>query len=337
MQPESKYRIAKALLVEFLFLVGLYVSSLPANGAAPPSFEKAWNLIATYDGASDALLEADSIGLRLKYEHPSSGYYEVLRAYELATWDRGREGSLAYGRAMGLVNEALTLNPSLAQGYAVRARLFLRTSSLGEALRDAEKALQLEPKSADAMIVRADIARAAKDRTAAEQWYLQFIDVAPNGTRKSNGYAYLAQTYVDASYYQGPERPAFIAKATAAFEAMVRLDPTPRKMVNYSGFLNNEAGNFDAAERYARTALSLEEISAARHNLALAQYQKLTLRLSAMSDQALLDAVSKISASTWMSIEEVARSRWTGGAAVERLQPLRTRLAGTGVYRPATP
>jgi Tfp pilus assembly protein PilF len=211
----------------------------------------------------------------------------------------------------------------------------LEASNLPEALRDAEKSLLLDPKSADAMIVRADVARETRDRVGAEEWYLRFIEAAPNNARKSNGYAHLARTYVDAWYYFHAERPALIAKATAAYEAMVRLDPeSPWKMVNYVAFLNNEAGEFEAAEQYARRTLTLRDFPAAKRHLAMAQYQKLTVKLEAMNDQSLVSEVAKTYAATSVSIEQVAQANGTGGAALERLQPLRTRLAGSGLYKP---
>lgn len=325
----------QTFLVNLSFFVAFSMSTLPATGAMPPAFDKAWNLISTYSGAENALQQAEAIAVALKAKYPSSGYFEVLQAQRLATWELDRGGFPVLKRAMELVDEALELNPNLPQAYAVRARLSLEASKLPEALQDAEKALQLDPESADAMIVRADIARAARERAVAEEWYLKFIEVAPNDTRKSNGYGRLAQTYVDAWQFYRGERPALIAKATAAYEAMVQLDPkSPWKMVNYAAFLNNEAGDFDAAEQYARRTLTLRDFPAARRQLAMAQYQKLTVKLGAMSDQALVDAVGRIFAATSVSIEQVARANGTGGAALERLQPLRTRLSGSDLYQP---
>src|SRR2546427_13220473 len=75
-----------------------------------------------------------------------------------------------------LTEEALRLNPQLAQAYVARARAVLRASKYDEANKAIDAALGLDPNLSGALFLRAEILRRTKRVSEAETWYLKFID-----------------------------------------------------------------------------------------------------------------------------------------------------------------
>lgn len=316
--------------LRYFFVAFCLATTFVAVGKVPAKFEDAWNLISTYSGSGGAIEEARRMADELESEYPTAGYRQVLEAHYIATWkleDEDRPTAL-HKRVMDLATEALASNPELVQGYVVKARALLLSSNAQAATLEADRALQLDPQSPDAIIVRADIARKVGDFTAAATWYRQFIDVAPGDTRKSNGYAYLAKTYTLDSYSRPAERTALIAKARTSYEAMVQLDPqAPWKLSNYAGFLNNEGEDFDAAERYAQRALKIREFRMARMQLALARYQKLSRSMTIMNDKAIASAIGSVKDATNISLSEALGSGPGGDSARKRLILLSDRVS----------
>lgn len=319
-------------IVVIWLLVGTAFLPVPACAASqvPPKFDEAWNLISSYSGSGSAIEDSRKIANDLESEYPAAGYRQVLEAHYIATWQLEEDDRPTAGhkRVLDLASEALAKNPDLVQGYVVRARALLLSSNSLSATKDAEKALQINPKSPDAIIVRADIARKVGDFSAAATWYRQFIEVAPTDSRKSNGYGYLAKTYTLESYAKPAERTSLIAKAATAYEAMAQLDPqAPWKLSNYAGFLNNEGQDFDAAERYAQLALKVRDFRMARIQLALARYQKLTRSMALMQDEPLRRAVASIEATTTVSLLQAIDSGPSGDSVRNRLSPLLERVS----------
>jgi len=319
--------------IRYVFIALCLATSASAADKIPAKFEDAWNLISTYGGSGDAIEEARRMASDLGSEHPTAGYRQVLEAHYIATWeleDEDRPTAL-HQRVLDLASEALASNPGLVQGYVVRARALLMSSNPQAAASEADRALQLDPKSPDAIIVRADISRRVGDFPAAANWYKQFIQVAPNDTRKSNGYAHLAKTYTLDSYAKPAERYALIAEARASYEAMVQLDPqAPWKLSNFAGFLNNEGEDFEAAERYAQRALKIREFRMARMQFALARYQKLSRSMTIMNDNAITAAVANIESATKISLSEALDSGPGGDSARKRLMLLLDRVSRSG-------
>ena len=312
------------------FFIASCLAATAAVAKVPPEFEQAWNLISTFDGSGNAIEVAQRMAQDLGSEFPTAGYRQVLEAHYIATWqlqDEDRPSAL-HQRALDLASHALALNAGLVQGYVVRARALLMSSNPQAAASAADRALQLEPESPDAIIVRADIARRTGDFTAAAAWYRQFIQVAPNDVRKSNGYFHLAKTYTLDSYASSAERTALLAAAGSSYDSMVQLDPqAPWKLSNYAGFLNNEGEDFEAAEQYAQRALKIREFRMARMQLALARYQKVWRSMMVMTDKALASAVAGVEGTTAVSLSEALNSGPGGDGVRMRLGLLLDRVS----------
>ncbi len=318
-------------IVRYVFVTALCLATaIGVLAEVPRKFDDAWNLISSYGGSGDGIDRARRMATDLETEYPKAGYPQILEAHYLATWkleDADRPDAL-HQHVLDLVSQALARNPDLVQGHVVKARVLLMASNPLAAGSEADVALKLDPKSADAIIVRADIYRRLGDFSLAANWYRQFIEVAPNDARKSNGYAHLAKTYTLDSYAKPAARDALIAQARAAYEAMARLDPqAPWKLSNFAGFLNNEGEDFDAAERYAQRALAVRDFGMAWEQLALARYQKLSRSASIMTGPALAAAVTSIERATGISLQGAMDSGPAGGSAQRRLMPLMNRIS----------
>lgn len=118
------------LLVSLLHSVS---SELFGAEPLPPSYQQAIDLIRSFNGSGDELERGMRLADTLSRSHPQSGYAQALLAEALSTWRLDVRGEPAELREqiIALADEALRLNPSLAQAYVAKARALTRASMYG--------------------------------------------------------------------------------------------------------------------------------------------------------------------------------------------------------------
>jgi predicted Zn-dependent protease len=292
-------------------------------------YRKALTLIQEYNGSGNELQLASAIAKSLRKSDPKSGYAQTLEAEMASTWELGEnaENRDAFGTALRLSGEALLLNPDLPEAHVARARTLLRSRSFDEANKDIDAALSAAPKLSSAIFLRADFYRRTGDVANAETWYLKFIDTEESPQRKSNGYYWLGRAYRDAGAATDPAKQMELwTKTKGYYQKMVELDPhSPYKYVNFAAFLNNEMGDFDAAEQYAQRALGEMDFPQARLHIAYARYQKLFATSDGMSDQDVRQASLKITQATGINLQQALQSAACCAGIQARLARLQNR------------
>ena len=325
---------ALAMLIISTGGVGAARAATPtaAVAARPAGYEQALDLIHAYSGSGGELRLAGTIIDDLARTHPKSGYAQTLLAEALSTWRLAQDGTPVEVRdqVIALADEAIRLDPRLAQAYVAKARAQVRASRYDEARVAIERALALEPALSGALFLRADIYRRTGAFDAAEQWYTAFIDSTPSASRKGNGYGWIASMYKGAAERDPGQRERYVAKARHAYERGLELKPGGAwDNVNFAIFLNGYAADFDAAERYALRALSLMEFPMARYHLAAARLQKLWAE-GAPRDRAGFDAALKeIETSSGLTLDEVRAFPNFDDVVRERLDELARRADQT--------
>lgn len=315
-----------------LFFAANLTDTAIAKEAMPANYERALELIHAFSGAGNELQRAMELANALSQSHPKGGYSQALQAEMLSTWRLGQDGEPETLRIqiIQLADQALHLNPDLAQAHVAKGRALLRASKYDEASKTIDAALKIDPELTGAIFLRAEILRRTNRVSESESSYLKFIELTSSPTRKSNGYYWLGKLYQDAAWDQPTQWATLIPKARRAYEKMLEIDPDGAwKNVNFAIFLNNEAGDFIAAERYAQRALNIMEFPMARYHLAFARYQKLLAPMASMDNKALRDAVGQVFATTGVSFEDALRStdQWVGISG--RLKRINSRLQQT--------
>jgi tetratricopeptide (TPR) repeat protein len=313
----------------FIMCAFIQVNNAHSTEAASTRFEVGLDLIHAFSGSGNELDEAMRIASELAISQPQSGYAETLTAEMLSTWELSQDGKPETLRAeiIKLTEEALRLNPQLAQAYVARARAVIRASKYDEADKAIDAALTLDPNLAGAIFIRAEIFRRTGRDSEAATWYLKFIDSTPSRTRRSNGYYWLGKTYQDAASRQSSERSILLGKAREAYEKMLEIDPDGAwKNVNFAIFLNSDVEDFVAAERYAQHALSIMEFSMARFHLAIARYQQILASMGQMDGKSLDEAIRQVQATTGVSLTDAITFSSTWPGIRERLQRVQARL-----------
>lgn len=320
----------RSFLLWSLIALSAYVHAQGERGAVPEAFERALQLIHAFSGSGDQLQRAMALAKELSISHPNGGYSQTLQAEALSTWQLDQQGRppALVAQIIHLTDEAIRVNPKLAQAYVARARALLRSSDYENANGAIDQALKLAPNLNGALFLRAELFRRTQRVSDAEVWYLRFIEATPDNPRKSNGYYWLGKAYQDAAPRQPDQRSALLSKARAAYERMLELDPNGAwKNVNFAIFLNGDVGDFEAAERYAQKALGIMEFPMARYHLAIARYQKLSAPKQAMDDRAFHQEVQKIAESTGISLEKALDFVGCCAPMSDRLQAVRARLS----------
>jgi hypothetical protein len=302
------------------------VAQVPAG----KTFENALNLVHAYSGSGPELQQAMEFADELSKSAPRSGYSQVLHAEALSTWSLSQDGTPieVRNRVISLADEALRLNPKLAQAHVPKARALVSSSMYDRASSSIDTALAMDPNLSGALFLRADVFRRQGAITDADTWYKKFIHSTTNNSRKANGYAWIGRMYKDASWNDDANRAEYVAKARAAYESMLKYEPNGAwRNVNFAIFLNEYAGDYDGAELYATKALSMMEFPMARYHLAAARYQKLTVASSSMSSADTRDAAKNIAESTRISLQEAIAFDAFSRRLVGRLSMLQQRIA----------
>lgn len=324
----------------FLIVVGAADAKTPDNASAQARFEEALELIHAFGGSGDERQRAMQLAEALWTSDPDSGYSQTLVAESLSTWELGQDGEPAALRdqIIQLADQALQLDPSLAQAHVAKARALVRGSMYDQANAAIDAALALQPDLSGALFLRADIFRRTGNYAAADAWYRRFIDSTPSPARKANGYGWMAKMYTDAARRcAGAERAGHLARARALHERLLELDPASAwKTVNFAIFLNDDASDFDTAEHYAQKALAIMEFPMARYHVAAARYQKLWAVREDLDGQVLRDAVARVGSTVGVSLEDAIAFEPFSGAITQRLRLLQTYMA-TAPARTAPP
>lgn len=307
------------------------VTEVSAKEVSPPSYEEALDLIHAFSGSGDELQRAMQLADALSKSHPNSGYAQTLLAEALSTWRLDQEGEPAELREqiIQLSDEALRLNPRLAQAHVAKARALVRASAYNQAQTAIDAALELDPNLSGAIFMRAEIFRRTVNLAQGDAWYRKFINSTSSRTRKSNGYSWLGKMYQDAAWNSPTERKVLTAKARDSYERGLELNPDGAwDNVNFAIFLNDYAADFDGAERYAQKALSTMEFPMARYNLAAARYQKLWAGPSNRPGASLGQAVRDVASSTQISLQDAIAFSAFSSVVRDRLLELQTRMPG---------
>jgi tetratricopeptide (TPR) repeat protein len=300
------YRIVGAL--KYLLALAVFITATTASATdLPADYEKALDLIHAYSGSGDELRQAMEIAGDLSKAYPNSGYAQTLYAEAASTWRLDQEGKPADIREkiIALCDEALAMNPSLAQAYVAKARSLVRASMYEPANVSIDKALSLQPNFTGAIFLRAEIFRRTGVLSDAEAWYIRFIESTPSVNRKANGYGWIGKMYEDAAWDDARNREKFTAKARQSYETMLQLNPGGAwRNVNFAIFLNGDAADFEAAELYATKALGMMEFPMARYHLAASRYQKIWARSREMSGQEITKATQQVADSTRITLAD---------------------------------
>jgi tetratricopeptide (TPR) repeat protein len=144
----------------FLLTSAIQVAAF-AQAPVGETYEKALNLVHAYSGSGPELQQAMKLADELSTSAPKSGYSQVLQAEALSTWRLNQEGTPVEvrNRVISLADEALRLNPKLAQAYVSKARALVRSSMYDKAKSSIDAALAMEPKLSGALFLRAEVFR----------------------------------------------------------------------------------------------------------------------------------------------------------------------------------
>src|SRR5262249_15820395 len=123
-----EWQMQKVLLFLLLLAVGNISYAASKSESPPEEYQRALQLVHSFTGSGNQLAVGMQLGERLSTSHPNGGYAETLRAEALSTWRLNQEGQPAELRAhiLALTDQALRLNPTLAQAHVARARALLR-------------------------------------------------------------------------------------------------------------------------------------------------------------------------------------------------------------------
>jgi tetratricopeptide (TPR) repeat protein len=315
----------------FVLLLAMTIQGAAvAQAPAVKTYERALELVHAYSGSGPELQQAMEIADGLSKSAPESGYAQVLQAEALSTWRLNQEGTPVEVRnwVLSLADEALRLNPKLAQAHVSKARALVRSSMYDRAGASIDAALAIDPNLSGAIFLRAEVFRRNRAIADADIWYQKFIDSTTSNSRKANGYAWIGTMYQDASWNDDVNRAKYVAKARAAYESMLKYEPGGAwRNVNFAIFLNEYAGDFDAAELYATKALGMMEFPMARYHLAAARYQKLAAASSSMTPAEIRNAAKNVAESTRISLEEAIAFDAFSQRLVSRLSKLQQRVA----------
>ncbi len=290
------------------------------SGAAQ-QLAKATGLIHSHAGSNDErlqdpklvgnLMAAMQIADELAKSDPLSGYSQVIRAELISTWQLGEKGTPieAQQEALKLAEDALRIDPKLAQAHVAKARTYAKAGRFPEASEEVQRALQLDPRLDSAMFVQADVYRLSGNTAKAIEWIRMFTDATPQSAQKANGHEWLGQTYRDIAYHpDANNRETYLLMARSSFQWSIDLDGgDPWRLAGFATFLNENVADFTSAEKYAAMALAIEDIEPAHLQLAAARYQSLQAKAAEMDLPSLQAAIVDIQRSTRHSLDELVQ------------------------------
>jgi tetratricopeptide (TPR) repeat protein len=258
------------------------------------------------------LTAATQIANELAKSDPLSGYSQVIQAELISIWQLDDHGTPieAQQEAVKLAEDALRIDPKLAQAHVAKSRTYAKAGRFPEASEEIEQALRLDPQLDSAMFVQAYIYRMSSNTAKAIEWIRMFIEATPQPAQKANGHEWLGRMYRDIAYHpDAHNREMYLLLARTWFQSSIDLDGRdPWRLAGFAAFLNENVADFAAAESYATKALAIEDIDPARLQLAAARYQSLQAKAVEMDVPSLQAAIADIQSSTRLSLDELVQS-----------------------------
>jgi tetratricopeptide (TPR) repeat protein len=296
--------------IEILNAVTMPASALLHPAAPELRFNEALDLIhsGTSEGKDEELSQAMMIAEELAGSEPLSGFSQALQAeilsiFLLAEYNEDIE---LQQQVFGLTDEALRINPNLAQAHVARARAYANSRKFMEAEEAIQTAFRIQPQLPSAIFVQADIYRLSNHSMPAWNWIRSFIAVVKQPAKKANAYQWLGNMWRDYAYHpEAVNREMHLTMAKVAYRSSIDLGPNDAwRLINFAVFLNEYPADFAGAESYAVKALAIQESPMARYHLAAARYQALQAKAAAIDAQALRESIAEIGASTAISLDE---------------------------------
>jgi tetratricopeptide (TPR) repeat protein len=270
--------------------------------------EERWQDSRFVQGLSEAMRIADEMAA----SDPLSGHSQALRAELISIWNLADGGKPMESQVevLRLTDEALQINPALPNAYIARARMYAKTFRIKEAEEEIQKALRIDPGLDHARFAQAEISRLANNSAKAYEWIRSYIEATPGTLQKASGYEWQGRMYRDIAYHpQAFNREANLQMAQASFYMAVQLDSKdPWRQIVMATFLNEHMADFAGAEKYAKTALELEDLPPAHYQLAAARYQALQARAAGMDAESLRTEIASIGAATGLALDDLVAS-----------------------------
>ncbi len=226
----------------------LDAATRPVSVASQPTaperrFYEALEWIHSHPDDDDTMTRAIAIADQLAKSDPLSGLSQALRAEIFSIWLLAYDGEPVeqQNTALALIDEALRINPKLAQAHVARARIYASASKRTEAEAEIQAALRIQPQLPSAFFVQAEIYRRANNSSKATDWIWNYIEVVKQPVLKANGHQWYGDMYRDIAYHpEAVNREVSLLIARAAYQKSINLDPSDvRRLVNFSAFLND--------------------------------------------------------------------------------------------------
>jgi tetratricopeptide (TPR) repeat protein len=260
-------------------VLALMVAPMPASAQQRPSdadrlafaqFEAAILSVHIHD------LEAAARSAQaLQKSHPRSGYAQIIDAeidstYTLSETGEPRE---VYGRVMKLANEAIRMQPRLAQAYATRARAQVKSGQLDIAMQDIRMALSISPDNSSAHFVRATIHEARGKSLEAIRDYERFIELVPDPRRQANAHHAIGKMYEQAAYTYCVPPQNYVSATRSSYEASATKQPEQQwRRMKLAMSLVGLVRDYPAGESIARAILSNDPSSSEARTVLAAAY-----------------------------------------------------------------
>jgi len=225
------------------------------------------HLLNKFGGNRSNLEEVYGMIKGLAERNPDSGYPIV--AFAELRYTQALGGDSSYSEALSVAQQALEIDPKIADAYVIVAKVLINNNNYHGALAAARRAIGLAPDSPEAMFAMARAAEVLKRYDESEHWYRKCISSHTDNVRQSNIYGWLGTMLAT-------KIPADIEGATLAKikAADLVFDTGAWKVRNAAHHLLMNTDQFDLAIYYAEQALSLANFRAARWDLGLAEYYK---------------------------------------------------------------
>jgi len=284
---------------------------------------------------TEGISRAMAISEQLARSDPFSGYSQALQAELRSTWELAdnRQPVEMQQEILKLTDEALRINPKLAQAHVARARTHMRASRLSDAQAEIQAAFRLAPRILTGIFVQAEIYRRANDSARAEKWMIDYMVATKDPVQKANGYQWLGDMRRDIAYHpEAVNREMNLLLAKATYLSSTQLDPgDARRYVTLAAFLNEYVADFAAAESNAAKAIAIEDSELAHYHLAAARYQALQARGTEIDADKLRSSIAEIGAATGVSLDQAVE--FWGFHDVTRVRLIRLQLKSGATAR----
>lgn len=315
------------------FILGLsnYVGAQPTDGC-PAAYEKLLDMVHTQWGSNETNSKILSSAQDLSKSYPKTGCSQVILAEIISTWLVNTDGNPREQRITGLhlADEALGLNPRLAQAHVSKARLLIKSADIPRATDEIEAALKINSRLAGALFIKAELLRRTSQFEESEKWFLQFIGATPSSDRKANGYFAIGDMWDDLAWASRSDphtKKMLLDRAKPAMRKYVELRSSSiRANLNYAAFLNALPEDYEGAERHAKKALELGDGFRARYYWAAALYQRLLSKSAGMNEVEIINASNDIFKLTTVSLDEALSVGVFSAYVAVNLERLRSKI-----------